>query len=364
MEERIFAFWLCSIPGIGPKKTESLLRYFGSPREVFGAKSCQLEQVPKLQKSDQERILAGQNLEHLKKQYGAMERQGISFVYATEQAFPEKVRHIPDAPYGLFFRGRLPLPHVPCVAIVGARDASYEGSQIAKKFGYELAENGIQVISGMARGIDIAAQRGVLQSANGRTYSVLGTGIDICYPREHIEEFTLMQENGGVLSEFPMHTPPLGFHFPLRNRLISAFSDGILVIEARKKSGSLITAEIGLEQGKEIFAVPGNIWDEKYEGSNGLIQNGAALTLKVQDLLDGLGLFYDGDVIEKKKRSYGMLETSEKMVYAILSLEPIHLSQVVERTGLSLSEAAESVMSLHGKGLVQVIGNNYFAIKL
>lgn len=141
-----------------------------------------------------------------------------------------------------------------------------------------------------------------MKAAHGRTYGVMGTGIDICYPREHIEFYMLMQENGGVISEFPLQTPALPYHFPMRNRIISGLSDGILVIEAGKGSGSLITAEIGLEQGRDIFVVPGNLMNPKYEGGNELLKNGAGLVTKVRDILDGLGLFYDSDVVERKKK--------------------------------------------------------------
>ena len=250
------------------------------------------------------------------------------------------------------------------MAVVGAREASYEAKQIADKFGYELAENGIQVISGMARGVDIAAQRGAMKAANGRTYAVLGTGADICYPREHIEPYMMMQENGGVISEFPPGTPALPYNFPMRNRIISALSDGILVLEARKGSGSLITAEAGLEQGKEIFVVPGNILNPLYEGGNELLKNGAAPVTKVRDILDGLGLFFDEDVVERKKKSQVMLETPEKIVYAMLSLEPIHISHIAEKTNLELTSVMEILFSLQMKQLVQTVGNSYYAVKI
>ena len=364
MKEKMYDFWICNISGIGNRKIKSLLEYFGSAKEVFLAKKQQLEQIANLRKQDREKILSCQDIEWLKRQYEQLQKREIHFVSQQEEAYPEKLCCLFDVPYGLYYKGRLPDPSVPCVAVVGARDASFEGKSLAKKFGQELAENGIQVISGMARGIDIAAQRGVIKTTRGRTYAVMGTGIDICYPRQHIEEYMLMQENGGVLSEFPLQTPPLPYHFPMRNRLFSAFSDGILVLEAGIVSGSLITAEQGLEQGKEIFVIPGNIMDPKYDGSNELLKNGAVLVTSVRDILDGLGLFFDDDVIERKKKSEVMLETSEKMVYAMLRLEPVHLAQIIEETGMELSSVMEILLSLQMKNLVQAIGNNYFMIKL
>ncbi|RKI44231.1 DNA-protecting protein DprA [bacterium D16-51] len=364
MDEKMYAFWLCNIKGIGSQKIKSLLGHFGSPEEVFLAKGEQFLKFNNLRQEDREHILSSRNPELLKKQYDSMQKRGIHFVSWQEKAYPEKLKCLNDAPYGLYYKGRLPGTAAPCVAVVGARDASFEGKGLAEKFGCELAQNGIQVISGMARGIDISAQRGVLKTPRGRAYSVLGTGVDICYPRQHIEDYMMMQENGGVISEFPLKTPPLPYHFPMRNRLISAFSDGILVIEAGNRSGSLITAEQGLEQGKEIFVIPGNIMDSKYDGSNELLKNGAVLATSVRDILDGLGLFFDRDVIERKKKSEVMLETAEKIVYAMLSLEPVHLAQIAEETGMELPRVMEILLSLQIKNLVQAIGNNYFMIKL
>lgn len=364
MEEKLFAFWLCNLPGIGHCKIKRLLEYFGSPEEIFKAHDEFFDKIPNFKAKDKERILGNRNRENVIKQYHMIYNKGIRFTYQAENEFPDKLKNIADAPYGLFYRGNLPMDITPSIAIVGARQASYEAKQIAKKFGRELAANGIQVISGMARGVDISAQCGAMELPRGRTYSVLGTGVDICYPRSHIEQYMLMQENGGVISEFPLHTPPLPYHFPLRNRIISGLSDGILVIEAKTGSGSLITAETGLEQGKEIFVIPGNIMDSQYEGGNKLIQSGASLVMSVRDILDGLGLFFDQDVIERKKKSEVLLETAEKIVYAILSLEPIHISQIAEHTGLELQKVMEVLLSLQIKQLVQTIGNNYYAIKL
>ncbi len=362
MEEKVFAFWLCSLPGFGWQKIHRLLDYFGSPRDIFYGEEKHFRQIERLSDKDRKTLLAGRDSEKVKRCYDDVQRKGIFFVYRGEEEYPEKLKSFEDMPYGIFYRGRLPIKGMPCVAIVGARAASYEAKQVADKFGYGLAENGVQVISGMARGVDIAAQKGALHSANGRTYAVLGTGVDICYPREHIEPYMMIQENGGLISEFPLGTPAFPYNFPLRNRIISALSDGVLVLEARKGSGSLITAETGLEQGREIFVVPGNIFNPLYEGSNELLKNGAIPVTGVRDILDGLGLFFDEDVVERKKKSQVMLETPEKIVYAMLSLEPVHISRIVEKTGLELTSVMEILFSLQMKRLVQTVGNNYYAV--
>lgn len=363
-KEHLLAFRLCSIKGMYRQKIECLLDAFGSCTEVFQAKRSALEQVKHLDVPDIDSILMDKTLETVQNEYEKLKKQGIHFICREESGFPEKLRQIPDPPFGLFYKGRLPEPHQPSVAIVGARKATDAGRQIAGKLGYELAENGVQVISGMALGIDICAQKGAVSCKTGHTFSVLGTGVDICYPRNHIEMYMKIQEQGGVISEFPPGTPALPHHFPIRNRIISGLSDGVLVIEARKKSGSLITAECALEQGREIFVVPGGMCDTHYEGGNELLKTGAALVTGVKDILDGLGIYLDMDIIEKKKKTNIMLETTEKMVYSILSLEPIHISELDKELHLGFGKLMEILLSLQKKGAVKMVGNNYFVVKI
>ncbi|MBR1741312.1 MAG: DNA-processing protein DprA [Lachnospiraceae bacterium] len=363
-EEKLFAYWLCSLPEMYSKKIEKLLEYFGSCSAVFHAKRCQLAQIENIGNSDIDRLLMDKKTEMIQNDYEEMKKQGIHFVYREEEEFPEKLKMIPDAPFGLFYKGKLPNPEKPSVAVVGARKATAAGRRIAERFGYELAANGVQVISGMALGIDIFSQKGAMQWKTGHTYAVLGTGVDVCYPRSHIEMYMRMQGNGGVISEFPPGTPALPFHFPIRNRIISGLSDGVLVIEARKRSGSLITAECGLEQGKEIFVVPGGISDPQYEGGNALLKSGAVLVTEVKDILDGLGIYLDMDLIERKKKTNIMLETTEKMVYAILSLEPIHISTLSREVRIEPAKLMEILLSLQKKGAVEMVGNNYFIVKI
>lgn len=176
MEDKILAFWLCNLPGIGNRKTEHLLQYFGSPEGVFGASQSQLEKVEKLSEKDIHLLTESRSMKQICREYEMALKQGIRFVYREEKAFPEKLLQYEDMPYGLFYKGRLPAAGMPSVAIVGARNSSHEARKLAHRFGYELAENGVQVISGMARGVDIAAQTGAMKAAKGRTYAVLGTG--------------------------------------------------------------------------------------------------------------------------------------------------------------------------------------------
>lgn len=364
MTEQLYAIWISCIPGIGCKKIERLVQHFGSLSDIFQASEQSLREAVILKEKEIGCLINSRNMDKIKYHHENMEKRGIAFTYLWQADYPKRLSHIDYPPFGLFYRGNLPDTDQTVLAVVGARDASHAGKETAGKIGRELAENGIAVVSGLARGIDIAAQNGVLAVAGGKTYGILGCGIDQCYPRQHIESYMLMQEKGGVLSEYPPGTQPLPHHFPMRNRIISGLSDGILVIEAGKKSGSLITAEMGLEQGKEIFVVPGDIHNPSYEGSNALIQSGAALVTRTRDILDGLGIFLDEDVSEHKKKCEVMLETAEKIVYSYLSLEPIHLSELVKISGFSIQKTMETLLSMELKGVVKHIGNHYFAIVL
>lgn len=364
MREPLYELWLSCIRGIGCRKIKAMLDYFGTPEEIFRAQKEQLEQISSLRARDIEALTASRKMDLVKTKWEELCCSRTRFVWLEHPDYPEKLKHIADPPYALFYKGSLPIENVPAVAVVGARNASHAGLETAGKFGRELAENGIAVVSGLARGIDITAQKGVLTVGGGRTYGVLGCGIDRCYPDDHIESYMLMQENGGVISEFCPGMPPYPANFPMRNRIISGLADGILVIEAGEKSGSLITAELGLDQGKEVFVVPGDIYNPCYRGSNRLIQSGAALVTKTRDILDGLGIFMDEDASVRKKKCEVMLETSEKIVYSYLGLEPIHISELVRMSGLSLQRIMELLLSMEFKGIVRQIGNQYYAIVL
>ena len=261
MKKVQYEFWLSSIPGIGCRKIKALLERFGAPEDIFRLKREQLQEISSLRTKDIETLMASRNTDQIQKDWEELCKKEIHFTSLSHPDYPDKLKHIPDPPYSLFYKGSLPAGDIPSVAVVGARNVSHAGMETARQFGRELAENGIAVVSGLARGVDVTAQNGVLTVAGGRTYGVLGCGIDRCYPENHIESYMLMQENGGVISEFCPGMPPYPANFPMRNRIISGLSDGILVIEAGKKSGSLITAELGLDQGKEVFVVPGDIYN-------------------------------------------------------------------------------------------------------
>ena len=212
-------------------------------------------------------------------------REQERYIRRTDEEFPEKLRQIKNPPEGIYVRGQLPAEDKPTVAIIGARRCSTYGREMAEWFAGELAAAGVQVVSGMAAGVDGIAQRASLR-AGGRSFGVLGCGTDICYPTDNRDLYETLQKRGGILSEYAPGTPPDAFHFPMRNRIISGISDAVLVVEAKERSGTLITVDFALEQGREVFVLPGRITDSLSAGCNRLLRQGAGIALSPKDIME------------------------------------------------------------------------------
>ena len=257
-EERAYLYWLNSMDGIGAKTVRRLTDAFDNAKAVYLAGEKQVMSF--LTDRQQEVYLRAKKERVPEREYEALVRSGIRFVCADDPDFPEKLRDIPDPPKALYVKGRLPESDMPSVAVVGARFCSSYGRYMARQFGSDLAMEGFQVISGMALGIDGIAQTAALE-AHGASFAVLGCGADVCYPQENRDLFEELKIKGGLISEYPPGMQPCASQFPPRNRLTSGFSDMVLVIEARKKSGTLITADQALEQGKDVYAIPGRVTD-------------------------------------------------------------------------------------------------------
>ena len=285
-----------------------------------------------------------------------IEEKNIDFVTCLDENYPSRLKELQGMPYVLFVKGKLPDENMRTSAIVGSRRSSAYGEEMTLDFAEALAEHNVQVISGMALGIDSMAHRGALNKC-GKTYAVLGCGVDICYPKENRGLYEELIEKGGIISEFPPGTPPLARHFPARNRIISGLSDVVLVMEAKEKSGSLITADMALEQGKDIYALPGPIGKELSEGCNRLIYQGAGILLGPEVLLEDIGISYKemGKVDENKI----MLESKEKLVYSCLGLVPKNREEILRETGLKPSELTSILMDLELKDLITERSKNY-----
>lgn len=349
--------WLCSVLAAEPGLQGKLLKRYKTPKAIFAAEAEELEeQFPRSRSRIGElcRSRAGWDFE---KEQRILRQKGIRFVSREHPDFPGRLLDIPDSPGGLFVKGRLPGEGA-AVALVGARDCSAYGRNTALWFGRELAASGVQIISGMARGIDGQGQRGALQGG-GETFAVLGSGVDVCYPVQNRELYLRLEKEGGLLSESPPGTPPLKHLFPLRNRLISGLSDAVLVIEAREKSGSLITADFALEQGKDVYAVPGRLQEALSGGCHNLIRQGAGLAVSPKQLLEDLQLFPENRSL-KKEKSKMALESSENLVYSCLSLQAVNLDAVCSETQLPPQEVSGILTRLVLKGYVREIYKNYY----
>lgn len=333
----------------GARTIQKLLEELGSPERIFAAKT-----LPVTAAQQGEAAAAKRKAGSIPAELAAWEAQGVRFLTQEEEDFPGRLRSLSDGPYFLFVKVRLPPPG-PAVAVVGARKCSPYGREQAEFFGRYLAEQGISVISGMALGVDGSAQRGA-QRAGGYTCAVLGTGIDVCYPACHRQLYEELGRTGGVVSEYAAGAPPLPYHFPLRNRIISGLSDLVLVVEARKKSGSLITADWALDQGKDVLALPGRMGVPLSEGCNRLIRQGAGIVAEPEDVLRALGR---ESVLSKMAEEPDLLP-EEKEIWACLDSEPKHLEQICRETGWEVGAALLILLRLEMKEKVRRIGGNQY----
>lgn len=281
----------------------------------------------------------------------------ITYYPKTHERYPEKLQQLTDSPKGIYVKGNLPSPKQPSVAIVGARMCSNYGQVQAYEIAKYLSAHGVQIISGLARGVDGYAHQGALKGGTP-TFAVLGCGLDTCYPRQHIGLWKQIQEEqGGILSEYPICTPPLKAYFPQRNRIISGLADLVIVIEAKKKSGSLITADCALEQGKSVYALPGRIWDELSFGCNYLIAQGAGILYSPECILEELHI--DRKKNNQRKINLG-LASDLKLVYSGLGFEPKKLDDLSKELQIPPEKLAESLLKLELEGYIEQVRMNYY----
>ncbi len=359
MEEDIYWLWLCGMEDMTRRVIYKLLKYFGTPQSIYRAKEEEI--MPYLPNALKDRWKQNQTLDWVKKLDEELEKKHIRFIHAGQRTYPEQFKNINDAPVGLFVKGRLPEAGTKNIAIIGSRKASFYGREVAAYFAKELVKHGIGVISGLACGIDGAAHRGAIEN-NGYTLGFIGGGIYSVYPKENYDLYMQMEQTGGIASEYPPDTPPLGRLFPERNRLISGISDGIIVVEAKQKSGTFITVDQGLEQGKNVYAVPGRITDANSVGCIRLIIDGARPVLSVDDILQDLNIAKrnNDNFINNTELTENSLAQSEKKVYSCLSLDPMYIDEIIAQTGLSVSVALSVLLGLELKGLVtEIVKNNY-----
>ncbi len=354
----VYEYWFSRIKGISAAKKRKLREFFGSGYVLYNIEETALKNLEFLSEKELRFFIEAKKETNIQEKYQSLEKKGIRFLPYFLQEYPEKLQDIHDAPYALYIKGKLPDYKKPTAAIVGARRCTSYGEQMAMEYGRMLATAGVQIISGMAKGIDSAGQRGAL-CGGGQTYAVLGNGVDICYPRENMGLYMDLQKSGGLISEQCPGEPPLSWYFPLRNRIISGLADVILVIEAKEKSGSLITADFALEQGRDIYALPGPVTSPMSQGCHWLIKQGAGILVTPDELMSDLKLEWKDETLDSDKNEK-MLETTEKLVYSCLDLFPKNLGTLADETNLPVHTLMEALSSLEIDGYIKEIAKNYY----
>lgn len=350
-------WWACMQSGFCARMKQ-IAETAGGTRALYDKSEDELKATRGISDTFAAHIYNRRNRWDLEAEYEKLKLSGIRFIPWYHRDYPKKLLQISGYPFALFVKGRLPQETEASVAVIGARDCSEYGRAMADYFGRELAENGVQTISGMAYGVDGIGQMSALE-AGGTSFGVLGCSVDICYPSANRKLYEKLSETGGLLSEYCPGTRPIARLFPPRNRIISGLSDIIVVVEARKKSGTLITVDMALEQGKEILIVPGRITDPLSVGCNSLLKQGAGLAQTIDDVLVLLDGKYKNKMKKMKKEKI-KLESREVLVYACLDLYAKNLEEIASEVSCSFSELLHILVSLELKGLIKEVSKNHY----
>jgi len=348
------------VKGVGAVRMRHLLDFFGSAEIAWNAPAEGLKSAGLPNKVVENFILMRDKVD-LERVMGTLETREISVLTIEEADYPRRLKEINQPPPVLYIKGSINTEDEWAVAVVGTRRVTPYGRQVANELALYLAQNGIMVVSGLARGVDAIAHQSAIR-AGGRTIAVLGSGVDVIYPPEHVRLAGEICKQGALVSDYAMGTKPDGINFPPRNRIISGLSLATIVVEAGETSGALITAEFAVEQGKEVFAVPGSILTPQSTGTNRLIEQGARPLLKMSEILEVLNL----EKIPEKQNSRKQfpLDPTEAKLLSTLSQEPIHVDEVSRQAGMPIGEVSAMLTMLELEGMVsQVGGMKYVAIR-
>src|SRR5216684_7895898 len=360
---------LALTPGLASRLSARLLREFGSPEEVFRAPLPRLEAC-NLPGPVAQAVFKKQSFKRAEKELALTRRiERCRLLNWTEPEYPQTLLQIYDPPVMLYVRGDAQVLNHPSIGMVGTRRPTLYGTQMAERLGRELAARGLVVVSGMARGIDAIGHQGAL-AANGRGIGVLGTGVDVCYPKENKKLYEKVLERGAIISEFPVGTHPAPENFPVRNRIVAGIPLGVIVVEGAQYSGSLITARLAMEFGREVFGVPGNVTQPVSFAPNQLIKQGAKLVTCAEDVIEELptpvrAALVQAEQPEAEQRNLlaaASLNGSEKKLYELLSAEEARpIDDIVERSGLNSSEVLATLFDLEMKGIIRQLPGKQFS---
>ncbi len=375
MRDERYLGWLALalVPGLGARMSGKLLRQFGSPEAIFSASLTELE-AQRLPAAVAQAIHSREALSATQKEMAGIEHLGCKLLHWDEPHYPPLLRETYDPPPLLYVRGNPELLAKYAIAVVGSRRPSPYGAQMAERLAKDLAERGLVIVSGLARGIDSCAHTGALAAAKGATVGVLGCGIDITYPKENKKIFAKMEERGVIVSEFRLGTSPHPENFPIRNRLIAGMSLGVVVVEGAQFSGSLITARLAMEAGREVYGVPGNATQPASFGPNQLIKQGAKLVTGWEDVIEELPTEIRAQLLPVQSATRAERETlleeslapAEKTLYGLLKPDAsVHVDELVENSGLHSSEVLAALFEMEMKGLIrQLPGKNFVKVML
>jgi len=350
-------YWLAFSlsPHIGSSRIQQLIAYFGGLEAAWKASPAEWLEVG-LPRSVVNDLRQHRDKLDMVAEWKKIMGAGAHIITLTDANYPVPLRTISNPPALLYVRGELRQEDDLALAIVGTRRATHYGKDAARYLARELAANGVTIVSGLAQGIDSAAHEGALEG-KGRTIAVFGSGIDQVYPREHEALAERISQNGALVSEFAIGTPPHALNFPRRNRIMSGLALGVLVAEAPARSGALITVESALEQGRDVFAVPHSIFSSSGSGANQLIQEGAKLVMQPQDILSELQLIYHQSETERLTQELVPDSPLEATLLAELSSEPLHVDDLIRKLGLNSADVLAGLAILELKGLAQMTGH-------
>ncbi len=367
--EKAYVHWMYQAAGMGGRKVLEALEKTGTPEEIYklAVKGKLRERLAGKYGRKAERMEAEAcscSVHDIQEAYRKMTDRGISFVTLREQEYPKRLAAVPDAPYGLYYVGRLPEEGKKSIAVIGARNCSEYGRVMAGQFARTLAAAGVQVVSGMARGIDGIGQQAALD-AGGYSLGVLGCGVDVCYPPENERLYGQLIEKGGICSEYPPGIAPRAMLFPPRNRIISGMCDGVLVVEAKERSGTLITVDMALEQGREVYALPGRVTDPLSRGCNELIRQGAELVESPQKFLQSLDTGFDGQ-ISYSQMELPILDSVQGKLLQLLDFQPLSMEALRQAyrdtygTYMTVPELCHGLLQLCAMDYAGQVGGNYY----
>ena len=355
-------YWVAfsGIPGVGRVRVAQLREHFGSLQDAWKAPEGKLKQAG-LDSRSVDALVTLRPRISVDAEMEKLERHRVNALICEDPRYPSRLKEIYDYPAVLYVKGSLPAEDESCLAIVGTRRPTVYGRQVTEEVVTDMARSSIPIISGLARGIDSVAHRSALD-AGGKTVAVFGSGLDIVYPAENARLAQAIIDHGALVSEYPLGVKPKAENFPLRNRIMSGLSLGVLVVEAGERSGALITAQQAIEQDREVFAIPGSILSPASQGTNRLIQEGAKLVRNYADILQELNLTIVVQQAEIKE--FSPANEVESAILKQLSSEPSHIDEVCRRSGLTMPEVSSTLAMLELKGIARQVGNmNYVLIR-